>query len=88
MQEEVAGGLRKQPGDDRTDDLAEAEGRRHQRQDPAWRLRGKLPSALQAERGDGDEGAAKQKPAEQRPNVSAHGDAGGDADHLDEAAQA
>ena len=61
-----------------------AEGRGHHSEDAARRLRRKLPCRLQAERGDGDEGAAEQHAGKKRPGETLDDNAGGDADHLDQ----
>ena len=86
-QEEAAGGAGNMAGNERADDLAEAEGGSHQREGAARRERRKLAAELQPERGDGDERAAKQHAGDERSGIAADRDARDDADGLDDAGE-
>lgn len=78
--------LRHHSGNDRSDNLADAEGCGHECKYPPWRQRRQLPSLLQAECGNGDEGAAEQHAGDERPGMTAHRHAGGDAKGFGQAA--
>ena len=58
---EAARPVGQKTGRQRPEDLADAEGGRHQRQHPAGRLGGQATPGLEAEGGQGDEGAAEQQ---------------------------